>query len=393
MHKLTRTRSPPCTSPATTTPELGPGSLPPSPSPKAQGLKFFRTFSTRPLPTNDTGGTNSWETSPRAAARGLRGWFGSPPSPICRKAEEQEDYRWRYLDEGKEWEGFLRSVEDDGGLGVPPPRSPISFTPLRAKNNERRRRRSDPKSSDWDAAMLAHARSLGYSCPSSPSDFGSNGSVESLTSASSGWSSTHSPSMSVFSPSIRVAAHYRPMRSPSSSCSGGRREPKRPIASEDFAALYFAGVGRAEGSMLDGLRRGPKLRRNEPQSPVQQNALGLEVGARPQPLAENLRPAEPTFAVYPPSSPAPPRTRSPTPHRTFRPSPLRPRSSSSVESEGNKRFEDPSTDFESVRHWKSKRRRNTTDGLTTIWEMASCKEGMKSGVVDACDETEARNEA
>ena len=347
--------------------QLQPASLSP---PKAQALKFFRTFSTRPVSASNVNGLAPWETSPRAAARALRGWFGSPPSPRSSKTEEQEEYRWRYLDDGEEWEEFLSSVEDEGGSGGPLPKSPgASLRRVEEENSERRRRRtrrSESKSGDWDAAMLAHARSLGYSCPSSPSNLGSNGSVESLASGSSGSSPAHvhTPPMSVFSPSIRVAAHYRPMRDRTSSYSGGKRGTKRPpLASEDVVARYFAGVGPAEGSMLEGFGRGPRPeamggpRRNEAHSPEQQNALRLEVEARDP--------------CCPSSLAAPPRTRSPTPHRGFRPSPLvGRRSPSSVDGEDNNRREDRLTDVETPRVWNHKRRRNTTDGLTTIWETA-----------------------
>ena len=403
MHLLTRPRSQPSPSP-TTTPELELSSPPPSPRPKVQGLKFFRTLSTRPSSTSDADGLHAWETSPRAAAKALRGWFGSPPSPNSSKAEEQEEYKWRHLGGGKEWEGFLKVVEEDGGLDVPPPKSPTSPRRIR-EENKKRRRRSDPKSTDWDAAMLAHARSLGYSCPSSPSDFGSNGSVESLASGSSEWSSTHTPSMSVFSPSIRKATYYRPMRRRSSSYSAGGRETKRPIASEDVVARYFAGVGPTEGSMLEGYSRGskPKVmevpKRNEAQTPEQQNALQLEVEARPGRTTQTLGSAEPISGASAPVSrttrrssplvteaysqsprdmlcpPSPARMRSQNAHRTFRPSPLGSRHPSSVDYEDDKRSQDLSTDLETVEVW-SRRRRNTTDGLTTIWEAGSNRENI-----------------
>jgi hypothetical protein len=391
--------------------------------PKAQGIKFLRTFSTRPLSASNA---DAFTTPPHTAARVLRGWFGSPPSPNSSGAEEQEEHKWGYLDEGKEWEGFLREVEDEGGFNVPPPKSPIFLRRVGgAETDERRsssKRRSDLKSNDWDAAMLAHARSLGCSCPSSPSDFGSNSSVESLASGSSGSSSTHAPSMSVFSPSIRVASYYRPTRCRPSSHTGGGKETRRSVASEDFVARYFAGGGPKEGSMLEGFRQGPKpmgmegRRRDEAQSPGQQNTLQLEVDAHPTRTTEDLQPAEPTFSSFapvsrttltvsclgtgaklqslrdascpssPPTSP-PPRAHSPTSHRTFRPSPLGPRNLPSIDSEDNKRCEDPSTDPETLRVWKSKRRRNTMDGSTTIWEMAmrNHRESiMKSAVVEVC---------
>jgi hypothetical protein len=426
MHLLTKPRSRHSSSPTNTTSQLGLSLSPPrSPplSPPPLKPRFFRTFSLRSLPTSDTCGSNARGASPRAATRALRGWFGSPPSPSSDITKGQEEYQCRYLEQGKEWEGFLRSVEDEAGCGVPLPRSPVSLRRVGEEDKERRRR-SDSKSSDWDAAMLAHARSLGYSCPSSPSELGSNGSVESLASGSSGWSSPHSPSMSVFSPSIRVATHYRPMRRRSSSYShshsDGGREPKGSIASEDFVARYFAGAGPTEGSMLEGFKRGskPKVanvpRGNEVQSPEQeqqQNALQLEVGARPRRATEILNPgtAEPTFVgtvapvssgrttstgsssvaelpssplrsprdsvlVLRPPSPAPRRARSPTLHRTFRPSPLRPRTLSPADHEGNERYGDTPTDLDTLRVWKSKRRRNTTDGLTTIWETGSHRE-------------------
>ena len=423
-------------------------SIPPPPSPpKPQALTFFRTFSPRPVPPSDTYGPNTPETSPRAAARALRGWFGSPPSPRSGKPDEPEEYTWRYLDEGKEWEVFLRGVEDQGGAHVPLPTSPVSLRRAGEEDKDRRRR-SDSKSSEWDAAIRAHARSLGYSCPSSPSELASNGSVESLASGygsgSSAASSTHSPSMSLFSPSIRVATHYRPMRRRSSSYS--HRETQRPtIASEDFVARYFAGEGPTEGSMLDGLKRAsskPRVmmdvpRWDETQSPEQQqqaNALQLEVEIRPRRVTktETLSrpaPAEPTFVgvvaatgaaltalssvVAEPSlrsprhalCPRPPspasrngRARSPTAHhhRTFRPSPLGPRSlsSSSVDREDDERWGDPPpADLETLREvWKGKRRRNTTDGLTTIWEAASHRECVfNGGAVEVGSEAQGRN--
>ena len=420
----------------TTSPPLPPS--PPSPprpqtSPKPQALRLFRTFSTRSAPTSDTRGPNAWETSPRATARALRGWFGSPPSPSSGKSEAQEEYKWRYLEEGKEWEGFLRSVEDEGGL----PRSPVS--PRRVGEGDKEmRKRSDSKSSDWDAAVRAHARSLRCSCPSSPSEFGSNSSVESLASGSSGWSSTHTSSMSLFSPSIRTASYYRPMRRRCSSYSDGG-ESKRPIGSEDFVAEYFAESGPTEGSMLEGLIRGSKpvpTRRNVARGPErqqqqqqqqQQNALQLEIETHPRRATENLNPGAtgPTFVgvvapvgkttsmaspsvaepsslplrsprdvvlVMRPSSPAPRRARSPTSHRTFRPSPLGPRTLSSADHEGNEQCEGPPTDLDNLRVWKNKRRRNTTDGLTTIWEMGSHREGvLNSMTMQVRSEAEGRN--
>jgi len=449
MHLLTRPRSRHSPSPTNTTtsqmhPSLSPPlsplsplsslSSPPPLPPKPQPLKFFRTFSPRPLPTSDTCGSNAREVSPRTAARALRGWFGSPLSPSSGKTEDEEEYKWRYLEQEKEREAFLRSLEDEGGYrcSVPLPRSPAS--PRRAGEEEekerrrRRRRRGDSKSSDFDTAMLAHARSLGYSCPSSPSELGSNGSVESLASGSSGWSSAHSPKMSVLSPSIRGATHYRPTTRhhssslPSSPLSyysyggGEGRETKPPIASEDFVAGYFAGDGPAEGSMLEGFRRAskPKVvdvpRQSGAQSPEQQqqNALQLEVETRPQRATEILSPggtAEPTFApvpvsssrttsmtsstaeqppsfplrsprgtvlVFRPPSPAPRRHAcSPTPHRTFRPSPLGARTLSLAGHDDTERCENPPTDLDALRVWNRKRRRHTTDGLTTIWETGS----------------------
>ena len=405
---------------------------PPQTSPKPQALRLFRTFSTRSAPTNETCGSNAWETSPRVAARALRGWFGSPPSPSSGKAEGQEEYKWRYLEDGKEWEGFLRSVEDEGGCVTPPPRSPVSLRRV-GEGDKERQKRSDSKSSNWDAAMLAHARSLGYSCSSSPSEFGSNGSAESLASGSSGGSSTHTSSMSLFSPSIRTASYYHPMRRRCSSYSDGGRGSKRPIASEDFVAQYFA--ESTEGSMLEGLRSKPKVvdmrtRRNEARSPEQQqqqNALQLEVETRPRQATETISPGvtEPTFvgAITPvskttstaspsvvepsslslrsprdvvpvlrPPSPAPRRARSPTPHRTFRPSPLGPRTLSSANHEDDEQCEGPPTDLDTLRVWKSKRRRNTTEGLTTIWEMGSHRECVLNSVgVQVRSEAESRN--
>ena len=407
MHLLTtRPRCQPSPS-SSTAPELERGLSPPPPltppRPKVQRPKFFRTLSARPSSTSDADAPNAWETSPRAAARALRGWFGTPPPPHSSNAGEQEEYRWRYLGEGRAWAGFLRAVEDDGALDVPPPRSPAS-PPRRGEESTERRRRSDPKSAHWDAAMRAHARALGYSCPSSPSDFGSNGSVESLASGSSGSSSAHAhahaPSMSVFSPAIRRATHYRPMRRRAASYSAGG------AASEDVVGRYFAGVGPAEGSMLDACRRGAKPRpvepprRHEGRSPEQQNALQLVVDARQQRAIQPLGPAEPTLGTsapvsrtapsssfsatepYAPSSrdtlcppsPASCRTRSPNAHRTFRPSPLGARHSSSIDNEDDKRSQDPSADPEAIRVW-SRRRRNTTDGLTTIWETGSHRDG------------------
>ena len=417
--------------------------------PKPHPLKFFRTFSPRSLPTGDTCGPNAHarELSPRTAARALRGWFGSPPSPSSGKTEEQAEYKWRYLEQGNEWEAFLRSVEDDqGGPPLFRSRSPVSPRRVGEEEKERRRRRSGSKSSDWDAAMLAHARSLGYSCPSSPSEFGSNGSVESLASGSSGWSSsTHTPSMSVFSSSIRTATHYSPTRrrsspgSDSDSDLNGGREVKRSIASEDFVGQYFAGAGPPEGSMLEGIVRMSKPdavdapRRNEAQcaeqQQQQQNALQLEVEVEPRPrratetlspgttrltsvgsvapvsraiLTTSLSVAEPpslplrspqdTVLAFRPPSPAQGRARSPTPHRTFRPSPLGPRTLSSADYEVNERCEDPPTDLDTLRVWKSQRRRNTTDGLTTIWETGSHTESvLNSVVVEFGSEAEGRN--
>ena len=432
MHLLTRPRSQPSPPSTSTTPELelSPPTLPTPPTPpqqpKAQGLKFFRPFSTRPLHTTDTDNLNPWETSPRAAARALRGLFGPPPLPDSSRVEGQAEYKWRCLEQERAWEGFLRSVEDEGGLGVPPPKSPASPRRVGGGNMERPRR-SNSKSSDWDAAVLAHARSLGYSCPSSPSEVGSNGSVESLASESSGWSSSHAPSVSVLSPSIRSATYYRPTRSRSSSYSGGIREIKRPVASEDIVARCFAGVGPTEGSMLEGLKRGskPKVmevqRRDEAQSPKRQNALQLEVEARPQRAAAGtLGPAGPTLDTFAPVSrmrptvppsvteassrpprdtlcpltPAPRCTRSSTLHRTFRPSPLGLRDPSSVDSEDTKRRENPRTEVETVKVWKGKRRRHTTGGLKTIWETGSHREtAPKSAAVGVCSEAEGRNEA
>ena len=409
MQLLTIPRSQPSSpSPATVTtaaPDVErtpPPSTPtPTPTPRTQGLKFFRTFSTRSLPSSSAEPARSWETSPRRAARALRGWFRSPPSPRSRssKAEDQAEYKWKHLDEEKDWDGFLRGVEDAGGFGVPP--LAMSPTSLRRaagageENEERRRRRSrsGSKSSDWDAAMVAHARSLGYSCPSSPSDFGSNRSRESLASGSSGSSSAHTPSMSVFSPSIRAATHYRPMRSRAPSYSGGRRETRGAVTSEDFVLRYFAADGAAEASMPKPKRMRTPIR-NEGQSPSQQNALQLVLEAHPphpphpRRPSDILRPAEPILGSSPPSetqasprspqnpwcplSPSPPRTRSPA--RASRPSPLRPRSASSVDGKDNKRSEQASTDLEALRIRKGKRRRNTTGDLTTIWETPSHRE-------------------
>src|SRR5258706_8106765 len=430
MHILRHSSS--TTTTTTTSPPPPPSQSPsPSPSPKP---RFFRPFSPRPAPTSDTCDSNARETSPRAAARALRGWFGSPPSPSSGKAEEQEEYKWKYLQAGKEWEGFLRSVEEERGCRVPLPRSRVSLRRV-GEGDKERSRRSTSKSNNWDAAMLAHARSLGYSCPSSPSEFGSNGSVESLASGSSGWSSTHSPSMSIFSPSIRVASYYRPMRRRSLSYSDGGREAKRPTSSEDFVAQYFAGEGPTEGSMLEGFRRGSKpnvvdvSKRNEAQNPEpkQENALQLEVETRPRRATETLSPGatEPTFGgtitpvskttstasppvaepsslplrsprdtviVYRPPSPAPRRARSPTPHRTFRPSPLGPRSPSSADHEDSERSEGPPTDLDTLRAWKSKRRRNTTDGLTMIWETGSNRDYILNSVaIQVGSEAEGRS--
>ena len=425
MHILRHSSSTTATTATTTTPPSPPPpSQPQSPSPSPKP-RFFRTFSPRPAPTSNTCGSNAREMSPRAAARALRGWFVSPPSPSFGKAEEQGEYKWRYLEAGKEWERFLKSVEDEGGCGVSLPRSPVSLRRV-GDGNKERIRSNNSRSSNWDAAMLAHARSLGYSCPSSPSEFGSNGSVESLASGSSGWSSTHTPSMSVFSPSVRAASHYRPMRRRSLSYSDGGRETKRPTASEDFVAQYFAGAGPMEGSMLEGFRRGSNpnavvvSKRSEAQNPEQQrqhNALQLEVETRPRRATETLSPGatEPAFGgattptasppsssplrsprdtviVYRPPSPTPRRARSPAPHRTFRPSPLGPRSSSSTDHEDNERCEGPPTDLDTIRVRKSKRRRNTTDGLTTIWETGNHRDCMlNSKAVQVGSEAEGRN--
>ena len=413
----------------TTTPPSPPPSQSQSPSPSTSPKpRFFRTFSPRPAPTSDTCDSNAREMSPRAAARALRGWFASPSSPSFGKAEERGEYKWKYLEAGKEWEGFLRSVEDEGGCWVSLPRSPASLRRV-GEGNLESRRRSNSKSSDWDAAMLAHARSLGYSCPSSPSEFGSGGSVESLASGSSGWSSTHTPSMSVFSPSVRAASYYRPMRRRSLSYSNGGRETKSPTASEDFVAQYFAGAGPTEGSMLEGFRRGSNpnavvvSKQNEAQIPEQrqQNALQLEVETHPQRATETISPdaTEPTFSgattstastsvakpssspsrsprdiviVYRPPSPAPRSVRSPIPHRTFRPSLLRPRSPSSADHEDNEQCEGPPTDLDTLRVRKSKRRRNTTDGLTTIWEAGSHRDCVLNDVVvQVGSDVEGRN--
>ena len=62
---------------------------------------------------------------------------------------------------------------------------------------------------EWDVAILVHARSLGYSCPCSASDFGSNCSVRSLASRSFSSSFKHSPSI-VLSPSVRSPLVRRP---------------------------------------------------------------------------------------------------------------------------------------------------------------------------------------
>ena len=159
--------------------------------------------------------------------------------------------------------------------------------------------------------------------------------------------------------------------------------------------------------MLDACRRGAKPRpmeppkRHEGRSPEPQNALQLVVDARQQRAIQILGPAEPTlgtsapisrtpprpscsatepYALSPrdtlcPPSPAPRRTRSPNAHRTFRPSPLGSRHSSSIDNEDDERGQGPSTDPEAIRVW-SRRRRNTTDGLTTIWETGSHREGI-----------------
>ena len=426
-HRSRFSSPPPTTTTSQLTPSLSRLSPPPPSPPKPHLLKFLRTFFPRPLPTSDTCGPNAQarELSLRAAARALRRWFGSPPSPSSGKTEEQAEYKRRYLEKEKEWEAFLRSVEDDQGG---PPLSPVSPRRVGQADNERPRRRSDSKSSDWDAAMLAHARSLRYSCPSSPFEFGSNSSFESLASGSSGWSSsTHTSSRSVFSSSNRTATHYSPMRrrsslgSDSDSDLNGGGEAKRSITSEDFVAQYFAGAGPSEGSMLEGIMRmsnpGPvdAPRRSGAQCPEQQQKK-VEVEPRPRRETETLSPGTtgPTFVgsvtpvsrtistaslsvadppslplrsprdtvlAFRPPSPAQGRARSPTQHRTFRPSPLRSRTLSSAGHEVNERCEDPPTDLDTLRVWKSKRRRNTTDGLTTIWETGSHRESALNSVV------------
>ena len=59
------------------------------------------------------------------------------------------------------------------------------------EKNKQLRRRSDQMSLDWDATIPVHARFLRYSCPSSTSDFGSNGFVRLLSSGSPRSSSTY----------------------------------------------------------------------------------------------------------------------------------------------------------------------------------------------------------
>ena len=86
-------------------------------------------------------------------------------------------------------------------VGYPAARVVSRSGPQRIGEDKKKRRRSDEKTINWDAATLIHARSfLGYSSLSRASDFCSNGSVKSLAFGSSGWSSTHTPAMSVFRP-------------------------------------------------------------------------------------------------------------------------------------------------------------------------------------------------
>ena len=77
------------------------------------GLKFFRTLYSRFI-TSNADGLNAWKILLRAAARSFRGWFKPPLPPNSSKVEERTEYRWRYLDEREEREGFLKSVEVDG---------------------------------------------------------------------------------------------------------------------------------------------------------------------------------------------------------------------------------------------------------------------------------------
>ena len=98
---------------------------------------------------------------------------------------------------------------------------------------------------EWDAAIPIHARFLGYSCPSSASDFGSTVlSSHSRLGRLGRPPHTHVVDVSL-SPSTRKAqvTSYRPVRRRSSAHSAGRREIEWSIASEGVVARHFAGVG------------------------------------------------------------------------------------------------------------------------------------------------------
>ena len=80
-----------------------------------------------------------------------------------------------------------------------PESSPGPALNVLEKTRRKRRRRGDEKTIDWDAAKLSMLASSGI-LASRASDFCSNGSGKSLAFGSSGWSSTHTPAMSVFRP-------------------------------------------------------------------------------------------------------------------------------------------------------------------------------------------------